>query len=129
MRHHTQVARWPCGQVADHRGLQIDSRAGHRRGSVAPTGSARLDPSYLPLGFLTAFQKRDDVASEGALKFFLIGTVSSAILLYGVTGSTSMAVIPAALASGHVLAKLGLVLVLGGVGFKMPRRACSDEGN
>jgi NADH-quinone oxidoreductase subunit N len=79
----------------------------------------------IPLYFLTGFQKRDDVASEGALKFFLVGTVSSAVLLYGfsfifgVTGTTMMSAIPAALASGQVLAKLGLVLVLAGVGFKI----------
>jgi NADH-quinone oxidoreductase subunit N len=79
----------------------------------------------IPLYFLTGFQKREDVASEGALKFFLVGTVSSAVLLYGfsflfgVTGTTMMSAIPAALASGQVLAKLGLVLVLAGVGFKI----------
>jgi NADH-quinone oxidoreductase subunit N len=79
----------------------------------------------IPLYFLTGFQKRHDTASEGALKFFLVGTVSSAILLYGfsfifgVTGTTSIAAIPAALASGQVLAKLGLVLVLAGIGFKI----------
>ena len=79
----------------------------------------------IPLYFLTGFQKRHDIASEGALKFFLVGTVSSAILLYGfsfifgVTGTTTIAAIPAALASGAVLAKLGLVLVLAGIGFKI----------
>ena len=79
----------------------------------------------IPLYFLTGFQKGQEVASEGALKFFLVGTVSSAILLYGfsfifgVTGTTSIAAIPAALASGQVLAKLGLVLVLAGIGFKI----------
>ena len=79
----------------------------------------------IPLYFLTGFQKRDDVASEGALKFFLVGTVSSAVLLYGfsflfgVTGTTMMGAIAPALASGHGLAKLGLVLVLAGVGFKI----------
>jgi NADH-quinone oxidoreductase subunit N len=79
----------------------------------------------IPLYFLTGFEKRHDVASEGALKFFLVGSVSSAVLLYGlsfifgVTGTTMMSAIPAALASGHVLATLGLVLVLAGVGFKI----------
>ena len=79
----------------------------------------------IPLYFLTGFQKRDDVAAEGALKFFLVGTVSSAILLYGfsflygVTATTMLSAIPPALASGSVLAKLGLVLVLAGVGFKI----------
>lgn len=79
----------------------------------------------IPLYFLTGFQKRDDGASEGALKFFLVGTVSSALLLYGfsfifgVTGTTMMAAIPAALGSGNVLVRLGLVLVLAGLGFKI----------
>jgi NADH-quinone oxidoreductase subunit N len=79
----------------------------------------------IPLYFLTGFQKRDDTAGEGALKFFLVGTVSSAVLLYGfsflygATGSTAISAIPVALASGQVLAKLGLVLVLAGVGFKI----------
>jgi NADH-quinone oxidoreductase subunit N len=79
----------------------------------------------IPLYFLTGFQKRDDVASEGALKFFLVGTVSSAILLYGfsflfgATGTTMIAAIPGALASENVLARLGLVLVLAGLGFKI----------
>jgi NADH-quinone oxidoreductase subunit N len=79
----------------------------------------------IPLYFLTGFQKRDDVASEGALKFFLVGTVSSAILLYGfsflfgATGTTMIAAIPGALASGDRLATMGLVLALAGVGFKI----------
>ena len=79
----------------------------------------------IPLYFLTGFQKRGDAAPEGALKFFLVGTVSSAILLYGfsflfgATGTTAIGAIPGALASEDVLATLGLVLVLAGVGFKI----------
>lgn len=79
----------------------------------------------IPLYFLTGFQKRQAAAPEGALKFFLVGTVSSAILLYGfsflfgATGTTAVAAIPNALASDDALATLGLVLVLAGVGFKI----------
>jgi NADH-quinone oxidoreductase subunit N len=79
----------------------------------------------IPLYFLTGFQKRQEMAPEGALKFFLVGSVSSAVMLYGfsflygVTGTTAVSAIPAALASGQVLAKLGLVLVLGGIAFKI----------
>jgi NADH-quinone oxidoreductase subunit N len=79
----------------------------------------------IPLYFLTGFHKRLAIAPEGALKFFLVGTVSSAILLYGfsfiygATGTTDVTAIPAALASGSTLAKLGLVLVLAGVAFKI----------
>jgi len=79
----------------------------------------------IPLYFLTGFQKSEATAGEGALKFFLVGSVSSAILLYGfsflfgATGSTDMSVIARAMASGDVLAKLGLVLALAGLGFKI----------
>jgi NADH-quinone oxidoreductase subunit N len=79
----------------------------------------------IPLYFLTGFQKKDDTAGEGALKFFLVGSVSSAILLYGIsfifgaTGTTNIAAIAGALAAGNVFVKLGLVLTLAGIGFKI----------
>ena len=79
----------------------------------------------IPLYFLTGFQKGNDIAPEGALKFFLVGTVSSAILLYGfsflfgATGTTEIGAIAGALASDDTLATLGLILVLAGVGFKI----------
>ena len=79
----------------------------------------------IPLYFLTGFLKKDDTAGEGALKFFLVGSVSSAILLYGIsflfgaTGTTSLGAIANAMTSGSVFVKLGLVLTLAGVGFKI----------
>ena len=79
----------------------------------------------IPLYFLTGFQKKEDTAGEGALKFFLVGSVSSAILLYGFSflfgaaGSTDMTVIAVAVASSHGLARLGLLLALAGLGFKI----------
>lgn len=79
----------------------------------------------IPLYFLTGFEKKQDAAPEGALKFFLVGSVSSAVLLYGLsflfgaTGSTDIAVIAGAVASGNVLAKFGLVIALAGLGFKI----------
>jgi NADH-quinone oxidoreductase subunit N len=69
--------------------------------------------------------KRDAVAPEAALKFFLVGTASSAIILYGMsfvygqTGSTLLAAIPEGLAGGHPLLLLGMALVLAGLGFKI----------
>jgi NADH-quinone oxidoreductase subunit N len=56
----------------------------------------------IPLYVLTGFQKREPVAAEAALKFFLIVTVSSALVLYGlsfvygVTGTTSFVGLAAA---------------------------------
>jgi NADH-quinone oxidoreductase subunit N len=79
----------------------------------------------IPLYVLTGFLKQDRVAGEAALKFFLIGSVSSALVLYGlsfvygVTGTTDIAALGPALREGHPLMALGLGLVLAGVGFKI----------
>ena len=79
----------------------------------------------IPLYFLAGFHKRQDTAGEGALKFFVVGSVSSAVMLYGfsfiygATGTTMLSAIPGALASGSPLARLGLVLVLAGIAFKI----------
>jgi NADH-quinone oxidoreductase subunit N len=79
----------------------------------------------IPLYLLTGFLKRDAVAPEAALKFFLVGTASSAVIVYGmsfvygITGSTAMAAIPAAIADGHPAMLLGMGLLLAGLGFKI----------
>ena len=79
----------------------------------------------IPLFLLTGFLKRDAVAPEAALKFFLVSTASAAIIVYGmsfvygVTGSTAFGVIPGALAAGHPLMLLGMGLILAGLGFKI----------
>ena len=39
----------------------------------------------IPLYVLTGFIKRDAVAPEAAVKFFLVGTVSSAVIAYGMS--------------------------------------------
>ncbi len=79
----------------------------------------------IPLYFLTGFLKRQPTAPEASLKFFVVGSVSSAILLYGLsfvygaTGSTDLAMIPPGLAAGDPLLLLGLSLMLAGLGFKI----------
>jgi len=79
----------------------------------------------IPLFLMTGFLKRDAVASEAALKFFLVGTASSALIaygmsfVYGVTGSTTLDAIPAAMIDGHPLMRLGMALLLAGLGFKI----------
>jgi len=81
--------------------------------------------SYILVGFV-----RTDVrAGEAAIKFFLIGAFSSAIMvygmsfIYGLTGSTSITVIGKLISSGAVpnsmLLKMGVLLVLVGLGFKL----------
>lgn len=80
----------------------------------------------IPLYFLTGFAKREAGAGEAALKFFLVGSVSSAVILYGfsfvygVTGSTDVGTIAVALGAGREpLVGLGMALVFAGLGFKI----------
>ena len=79
----------------------------------------------IPLYVLTGFVKREAVASEAALKFFVVGTVSSALIVYGMsfifgaTGTTGLSAIPAALAMRDPLMMLGMTLLLAGFGFKI----------
>ena len=79
----------------------------------------------IPLYLLTGFRKKERQAPEAALKFFLVGTVSAAIIVYGMsfiygaTGSTALTAIPAALAAGNPLVLLGMALLLAGLGFKI----------
>jgi NADH-quinone oxidoreductase subunit N len=79
----------------------------------------------IPLYVLTGFLKRDGTAPEAALKFFLVGTVSAALIayglsfMYGVMGTTLLEAVPAAMAQEHPLMRLGLGLVLAGLGFKI----------
>jgi NADH-quinone oxidoreductase subunit N len=79
----------------------------------------------IPLYILTGFTKRDARAVEASLKFFLVGSLSTALLayglsfVYGVTGSTRLDAVTRQVAGGDPLLILGLLLVLGGVGFKI----------
>ncbi|HSF03468.1 MAG TPA: NADH-quinone oxidoreductase subunit N [Solirubrobacterales bacterium] len=79
----------------------------------------------IPLYVLTGFAKRDARAVEASLKFFLVGSLSTALLayglsfVYGVTGSTRLDVVTRALGGGDGLLLLGMLLLLGGVGFKI----------
>jgi len=79
----------------------------------------------IPLYYLAGFLKREPEAVEAALKFFLIGTVSSAVLayglsfMYGMAGTTDVRGVARALATGHPMLLLGMLLALGGLGFKI----------
>ncbi len=80
--------------------------------------------SYL----LTGFQKYDKKSSEAALKYLLFGSISSAVMLlgmsflFGATRSIWLNEIAAQLALDntlHSIGLLGLVLILVGLGFKI----------
>lgn len=76
---------------------------------------------------LAAFHRRLSVATEAALKYFLMGAFVSAFILYGLailygeTGSTRLDEVSHALVMGEPgsLAILGMLLLVAGFGFKM----------
>lgn len=76
---------------------------------------------------LVAFLKNNPLSSEGALKYFLFGALSTGIMLYGISlvyglfGTTDLTAIQAALSSGGVnilVALILIVLILAGLAFK-----------
>ena len=79
----------------------------------------------IPLYVLAGFLKRRDEAVEAALKFFLVGSVSSAVMAYGLSfvygaaRSTDLAKVTLAAASGHPLVTLGLLAAFAGFAFKI----------
>lgn len=88
-----------------------------------------LELQSLALYVIAAF-KRDDVkSSEAGLKYFVLGALSSGMLLYGasmlygVTGSTGYAAIAAAIKSAGMTENIGLIVglvfVLVGLAFKV----------
>jgi NADH-quinone oxidoreductase subunit N len=79
----------------------------------------------IPLYVLAGFLKREPEAVEASLKFFLVGTVSSAVmayglsLVYGVARTTQLPGVTRALETRDPLLILGLLAVLAGFGFKI----------
>jgi NADH-quinone oxidoreductase subunit N len=91
-----------------------------------------LELLVLPGYLMAAFAKRDALSTEGAIKYFLLGSFSSAILLFGLvfvlgfTGSTQLDGIAAALAgvvggnqSLPLALAMGLALLSVGLLFKI----------
>ncbi len=86
-----------------------------------------LELTALSLYVLTGFEKNKSISSQTAYKYFLIGSVSAALLLYGfsliygVSGHMHLTDIQLAIASkpADTLLALGLVMALAGFGFKI----------
>jgi NADH-quinone oxidoreductase subunit N len=89
-----------------------------------------LEISSIATYVLAGFRRRAAISSEASVKYFLLGSFATAFFLYGVammfgaTGSTSIATIGAAMGlfnggSGLLLAYLGVGLMFVGLGFKV----------
>ncbi|WP_298166591.1 NADH-quinone oxidoreductase subunit NuoN [Novosphingobium sp.] len=85
-----------------------------------------LELNSLAAYVMAAFLRSDERSAEAGLKYFVLGSLASGILLYGVsltygfTGSTSFAGIHAALVGPLSMgATFGIVFVLAGLAFKV----------
>jgi len=85
-----------------------------------------LELNSLAAYVMAAFLRSDERSAEAGLKYFVLGSLASGILLYGIsltygfTGSTSFAGIHAALAGPLSMgATFGVVFVLAGLAFKV----------
>ncbi len=87
-----------------------------------------LELLSLAMYAMVVLQRDSRLASEAAMKYFVLGAIASGMLLYGmsllygVTGSLDLAAIAAALQAGQapgVILSFGLVFILIGVGFKL----------
>ena len=85
-----------------------------------------LELNSLASYVLASFMRQDGRSAEAGLKYFVLGSLASGILLYGIsllygfTGSTSYAGIATAMTDGLSNGELfGLVFVLAGLAFKI----------
>jgi NADH-quinone oxidoreductase subunit N len=87
-----------------------------------------LELMVLPGYLLAGFAKHDALSTEGAIKYFLLGSFSSAIFLFGLayvwglTGTTRIAGVADALAAAQGLSPalaMGLAFLTTGVAFKI----------
>jgi NADH-quinone oxidoreductase subunit N len=82
-----------------------------------------LELLSIPAYMLATWRKRDSKSNEAGLKYYLMGVFATAVMLYGmslifgVTGTTDLASIGAALASGESRPVLTLAIVFVVVGF------------
>lgn len=83
-----------------------------------------LELASLSTYVLAGFNKKDPRSLESAMKYFIIGALSSAIILfgmsfvYGIAGSTNLQVIAEKVAISPI-ALLAMVFLVAGFGFKM----------
>jgi NADH-quinone oxidoreductase subunit N len=104
-------------------------------GAMVLTSAASLITLYLGLELMSlclyamvAFDRESGVAAESAIKYFVLGSMASGTLLYGmsilygVTGSLELAAIAAAVHGGfadNVGLLFGIAFLIVGIGFKL----------
>jgi NADH-quinone oxidoreductase subunit N len=102
-------------------------------GMLVMASAANMLTSYLGLELmslsmyaLVALKRDDKIATEAAMKYFVLGALASGLLLfgmsiiYGATGSLDLNAIATAISKGNRTAvALGLIFIVAGVAFKL----------
>lgn len=91
-----------------------------------------LELTTIPLFVLAAFYKDNKLSVEAGVKYFIIGALSSAILLYGISflyglaGTTDLMLIKISLSTTHqangtlgFILAMAVILMIAGIGFKL----------
>lgn len=85
-----------------------------------------LELLSLSMYAMIAMQRESSIASEAAMKYFILGAIASGMLLYGmsmvygVTGSLELATInQAASSADRIVMSFGLVFIILGIAFKL----------
>ena len=86
-----------------------------------------LELLSIPMYMLAGWRKRDNRSNEAALKYYLLGVLSSAVMLYGMslvfgaTGSTNLREIATRLGAGDTapVITIGIFFILVGFAFKV----------
>ncbi len=86
-----------------------------------------IELQSLSLYVLVALRRNSIKASEAALKYFILGSIASAVILYGasmiysVTGATNYELIElySDLSNDNLILSFGLILVISGIAFKL----------
>lgn len=83
----------------------------------------------IPTFILVGYKKKDPLSNEGAVKFFILGALSTGVLLYGISlmyglsGSTNFSAVVKALSSltpdMFPIAAFGVVMLIAGLGLKL----------
>ncbi|NIU14154.1 MAG: NADH-quinone oxidoreductase subunit N, partial [candidate division Zixibacteria bacterium] len=87
-----------------------------------------IETTSIPLYVLAGFFKRDDQSTESGFKYFLFGSMTSAVMLYGFsllfgfTGTTNLYIMAGAIQNGAMNVPMlitSLLLILVGFSFKV----------
>ena len=122
----------PTKNIKENRGEFLSLMLFATTGALVLSGAREMITFYVGLELLTipsfilvALNKKDHKGGEGAIKYFILGVLASALLIYGIsivygfTGQTDFIKIAKALTHTKPLLLLATIMIIGAVSFKI----------